>query len=60
MALLALAFAWTYRTGEAFANQQPIPLKNLQCPLKLTYPAIYNKKKLPQFYYGLDHKSALS
>lgn len=27
LALLALAFAWTYRTGEALAEQQPIPFK---------------------------------
>lgn len=32
LALLALAFAWTYRTGEAFANQQPIPLKKPPVP----------------------------
>jgi len=29
LALLALAFAWTYRTGEALAERQPIPLKKL-------------------------------
>lgn len=29
LALLALAFAWTYRTGEALAARQPIPIKKL-------------------------------
>ena len=29
LALLALAFAWTYRTGEARAERQPIALKKL-------------------------------
>lgn len=29
LALLALAFAWTYRTGQALAERQPIPLKKL-------------------------------
>jgi hypothetical protein len=27
LALLALAFAWTYRTGEALAEQHPVPFK---------------------------------
>jgi hypothetical protein len=27
LGLLALAFAWTYRTGETLAAQQPIPFK---------------------------------
>jgi hypothetical protein len=35
LALLALGSAWTYRTGQALAEQTPIPLKKtLQRPLK--------------------------
>ncbi len=35
MGLLALAFAWTYRTGEQLHDRNhPIPLKTLQRPLK--------------------------
>ena len=35
MGMLALAFAWTHRIGEQLHDHEcPIPLKNLQQPLK--------------------------
>ncbi len=36
--LLALAFAWTYRTGEALAEQQPTPLKKPPATAQIRFP----------------------
>ncbi len=53
LALLALAFAWTYRTGEALAVQQPIPLKKLSNAPSNPSSAMASTSSAPLFSTGL-------